>query len=448
MKNLLPYLFLIVSAVFFNACQKELNFDGITTPPTSGFAVGTLKSTSGNCLPSNVNGTFTKDTLLKSSNFIQVTADITAIGTYLIKSDTIAGFYFIGTGSVSSTGINTINLSGSGTPTATGLKTFTVKFGTSVCKIDVTVVAALPPPTAYTYTCAGTTFGTGVYTAGTAVGPQHTVTLNVAVTSPGAWLINIAAVNGISFSGSGTFTVAGNTQVTLAASGTPVAASPPPYNYTVTNSASNCTFSITVAAPPVPANIDYVPQTSFSNWSSKLVGGTAADTTYIQVSANSKTLGTNSYKIFEVKDMGVPTDSFFNRKSGGSYFQYIDGNLGVLANPINQEYLVLDSTRAVSFMWTAHFGPNVAMGFPLSDIRVDAEILGKGETQTVQSIVYNNVIRVKYAYTATVIGLGDIPVAEEERWFARGIGVIRSSIVNLVAPPATTINETTRTQIF
>jgi hypothetical protein len=167
----------------------------------------------------------------------------------------------------------------------------------------------------------------------------------------------------------------------------------------------------------------------------------------VQVSTNSRTFGTTSYKIFEVKDMGVPTDSFYNRKNGGLYYQYIDGNLGVLANPINQEYLVLDSNRAVNYTWTANFGPNVAMGFPLSNIRIDAQILAKGETQTVASIVYNNVIRVKYNYTATVIGLGDIPVAEEERWFARGIGVIRSSIVNLINP-ATTVNETTRSQIF
>ena len=65
----------------------------------------------------------------------------------------------------------------------------------------------------------------------------------------------------------------------------------------------------------------------------------------------------------------------------------------------------------------------------------------------VASILYNNVIRVKYIYTATVLFVGDVPVAEEERWFARGIGVIRSSIMNLIAP-ATIINETTRTQIF
>ncbi len=447
MKNLLLYLSLVISAIFFTACQKELNFDNV--PASSGVAIGTLKSTAGTCLPSTVNGSFTKDSVLKSSNFIQVNADITVTGTYIIKSDTIAGFYFSGTGTLTSTGNNVINLAGNGTPTATGIKTFTVTFGTSICKIDVNVVSGVAPNAAYTFTCAGTTFGTGVYTAGTAVGPQHTVTLNVIVTVLGPWSITVAAVNGVSFSGSGTFAAAGNAQITLTASGTPVAASPPPYNYTVTNGASNCIFSITVAAAPTPPNLDYVPQTSFSNWSSKLVGGTPADTTYIQVSTNSRTfpLNPNSYKIFEVKDMGTPTDSIYNRKNGGLYYQYIDGNLGVLTNPINQEYLVLDSNRAVNYTWTKNFGPNVAMGFPLTNIRVDAEILGKGETQTVAFIVYSNVIRVKYSYTATVLLAGDVPVATEERWFARGIGVIKSTIVNLINP-ATIVNETTRTQIF
>ena len=442
MKNLLPFLLLTV--IFFTACQKELNFDAI---PGNGQAVGTLKSSSGICLPGFIFGVYTKDSVIKATDFIELYADISTIGTYTIKSDTVSGFYFSGTGTVTGTGINIIKLAGSGTPTSSGPITFTFKFGSSTCKIDVYVNSGAPPPTAYTFTCAGTTFGTGVYTAGTAVGPQHTVTLNVVVTIPGPWSITVAAVNGVSFLGSGTFTAAGNALVTLTAIGTPVAASPPAYNYTVMSPTSSCAFSITVAAATPAPNLDYVPQTSFSNWSSRLVGGTPADTTFVQVSTNSKTFGANSYKIFEVKNMGVPTDSIYNRKNGGLYYQYIDGDLGVLANPINQEYLVLDSTRAINLPWTVNFGPNVAMGFPLSNIRVDAQILAKGETQTVASIVYNNVIRVKYTYTATVIGLGDIPVAEEERWFARGIGVIRSSIINLINP-ATTITETTRAQIF
>jgi hypothetical protein len=445
MKNFVHFFTFILLIVTVTACQKELNFDGVIT--NNGQAVGTLKSSLGVCMPGFIFGSFIKDSALKSTDLIELYADISKTGTYVIKSDTVAGFYFSGAGSVTSTGINIIQLKAFGTPTSAGPNTFTFTFGTSVCKIDVYVNSGAPPPTAFTFTCSNTTFGTGVYTAGTAVGPQHTVTLSVAVTSPGPWSINIAAVNGIIFSGSGTFTNTGFAQVTLTASGTPSAASPPAFNYTATSGASSCTFAITCAAPAPTPNLDYVPQTDFSNWSSKLVGGTLADTTYIQVSANSKTFGPNSYKIFEVKNMGTPTDSVYNRKNGGKYYQYIDGNLGVLDNPINKEYLVLDSNLNITDTWTAHFGANVAMGFPLTDIRVDAEILGKGETLTIQSIVYTNVIRVKYKYTATVFIIGDIPVAEEERWFAKGKGVIYSSIMNLINP-ATIVNETTRAQVF
>ncbi|MBK7308221.1 MAG: hypothetical protein IPI88_15150 [Chitinophagaceae bacterium] len=443
MKISVHFFSIILFAITISSCQKELHFDSVIT--SSGQAVGTLKSSSGNCLPNLVLGSYIKDSVLKPSAIIEVTADITSIGTYQIKSDTVAGFYFTGTGTVTRTGENIIQLSAAGTPSSGGTKIFTIKFGTSICKIIVFVDVTAPPNAAYTFTnCAGTIFGPGVYIAGNTVDATHTVTLNVHVITPGPYTINVPAVNGVSFSGTGTFIAATNTQVTLTASGAPTVASPPTYTYTVTSGTSSCAFSITVANPP---NIDYVPQTNFSNWSSMLVGGTAADTTYIQVSTNSKTFGTNSYKIFEIKNMGTPTDSVFNRKNGGLYYQYIDGNLGVLTNPINKEYLVLDSNAAINATWTANFGPNVAMGFPLSNIRVDAQILAKGETQTIASTTYNNVIRVKYTYTATVIGLGDIPVAEEQRWFARGIGVIRSSIINLINP-ATIVTETIRTQVF
>ncbi len=445
MKNSLQYFIIFILLLNIIACQKELNFDGVIN---SGQAMGTLKSSSGNCLPQSVLGTYTKDSVLKASNYLKVSADITAAGNYQIKSDTVAGFYFIATGTITTTGVQVINLAGSGIPTSTGIKTFTIKFDTSICKIDINVLAAVPPSAVFSFSnCAGTTFGPGIYTAGTAVGATHTVVLDVNVTTPGPYTINAASLNGITFSGTGMFAVAGNTQVILTAAGTPVSASPPAYSYTVTNAASSCTFSITVVAPAPPLNLDYVPQTTFSNWTTKLVGGAAGDTAYMQVSTNSKTFGANSYRIFEIKNMGNPTDSVFNRKNGGMYYQYIDGNLGVLDNPINKEYLVLDSNAAVNATWTVNFGPNVALGFPLSNIRVEAQVLAKAETRTVASILYNNIIRVKYTYTATVIGLGDIPVAEEERWFARGIGVIYSSITNLINP-ATIVSETTRTQIF
>lgn len=446
MKYFLRLLAPLLLLFIINACQKELNFEN---NPISGQADGTLQSSSGICLPATVNGIYTKDSVLKTTNSIQVTALITVPGLYTIKSDTIDGISFIGSGTVTGTGIKQINLSGIGTPTLTGIKTFTIRFGISTCKIDVNVVAGVPPNAVFSYiNCSGITYGTGVYTVGTATDPAvHTVTLPVSVTTAGAYSINVAAVNGVSFAGSGTFPNPGNTTVTLTASGTPTVASPPPYSFSVASGGSTCSFSITCNGATPPPNLDYVPQTSFSNWSTSLVGGTAADTTYLQVSTNSRTFGANSYKIFEVKDMGVPTDSVYNRKNGGMYYQYIDGDLGVLQNPINQEYMLLDSAEQVAFTWTKNFGPNVAMGFPLTNIRVRGEILAKGETKTVANIVYNNVIRVKYNYIATVFLVGDVPVAEEERWYAKGKGVIYSKITNQVAP-ATIEVETTRTQIF
>jgi len=234
--------------------------------------------------------------------------------------------------------------------------------------------------------------------------------------------------------------------VVLTATGTPTVAGS--FNYTASNGTSSCTFTITViAAPPTP-NLDYIPQTSFTNWTTRLVGGTPADTTFIQVSANSRTFGTNTYKIFERKVLGNPTDSFFNRKNGGLYYQYIDGNLGVLDNSINKEYLVLDSTKLVAQNWTSNnLGPNSAMGFIITDIRIKATIIAKGATFTVNGITYTNVIEVDYAYEVTILGLGNLPIANEKRRYAKGIGVIYSSIQNLIAP-ATIQNELTRSQIF
>jgi len=449
MKRLFAYFFIVLVVVFFTACQKELQFDAI---PDDGLALGTLKSSSDNCLPSSVSGDYTKDTILKSTNFVEVTIDVTKIGNYTIKTDTIAGMSFSAIGTVNALGLNIVKLIGVGTPTSTGTKIFTVKFGNSICRIFVPVVSGANPNSIYTLggapgNCSGVTSGIGIYTAGTTVGATHTVTLSATVTNPGIYTLNTgASINGLSFSGTGSFAANGIFPVVLTATGTPTVAGS--FNYTASNGTSSCTFTITViAAPPVP-NLDYIPQTSFTNWTTRLVGGTLADTTFIQVSANSRTFGTNTYKIFERKVLGNPTDSFFNRKNGGLYYQYIDGNLGVLDNSINKEYLVLDSTKLVAQNWTSNnLGPNSAMGFIITDIRIKATIIAKGATFTVNGITYTNVIEVDYAYEVTILGLGNLPIANEKRRYAKGIGVIYSSIQNLIAP-ATIQNELTRSQIF
>jgi hypothetical protein len=64
----------------------------------------------------------------------------------------------------------------------------------------------------------------GTFTAGNAVNESNYLRVTVYVTTTGTWSMKIPAVNGISFSGNGTFEAAGLQPVILPASGTPVKA--------------------------------------------------------------------------------------------------------------------------------------------------------------------------------------------------------------------------------
>ena len=131
------------------------------------------------------------------------------------------------------------------------------------------------------------------------------------------------------------------------------------------------------------------------------------------------------------------------------YYQFIDSDLGVLDNPINKEYMVLDSTKSVNDFWfSQNLGPNSTGGgtIPISSIVIRAEITAKALTQTVQGITYNNIIEVTYNYTVTILGVPTL-VATEKRWYAKGFGLIYDKIID-VQTSTTTELETTRIQIF
>lgn len=135
MKLLKSLIVLVCLSYAIVSCQKELNFD--LKEPSS----GTLKSNNGDCLPSAVKGTYRMDSVLNNSHYIEVTLDIGTPGTYTIKSDTVNGYSFIGSGTIEHLGVNTIKLQGSGTPLITGTDIFTIQYGNSSCQITVNVVS-------------------------------------------------------------------------------------------------------------------------------------------------------------------------------------------------------------------------------------------------------------------------------------------------------------------
>jgi|GEM_PF-241975 len=103
-----------------------------------------------------------------------------------------------------------------------------------------------------TAACTGAALS-GTFTAGTTVTAANSVALSVTVDSIGSWTVTTSTVNGVSFSGSGNFTVTGAQTIVLNASGTPTTAG----TYNFTPGANNCAFSVTVAPGAIPVTGDF-----------------------------------------------------------------------------------------------------------------------------------------------------------------------------------------------
>jgi hypothetical protein len=237
-------LILLSVSLLITSCQKELNFADVL-----GNSVGTLKSdVTGDCLGSTVTGLYKEDSLLGTGNYIDVQVDITAAGHYVIASDTVNGFSFRGEGTVGTLGTQPIRLYASGKPVTEGTSTFVIQYDTTICFIDVDVISG-GPSAVYTLdgspgNCNGAVTN-GTYVAGTAMGSANTVTLFVNVTTAGAYNVTTMAVNGISFSGSGTLTASASPQpITLTASGIPAASGT--FNFTAAGGGTDCVFSVNV----------------------------------------------------------------------------------------------------------------------------------------------------------------------------------------------------------
>lgn len=227
------------------SCEKEYSEEGGGTST----AVGTLKSdVTGECLPSVVFGIYKAGTALSSGNYLDVTIDFTTTGTYLVRSDTINGYFFRGVGMVNAAGEATVRLTGVGNPLAAGTNTFTIKYGGSICTITVDVLGAgagvaVFTPAGSPGACATATLA-GTYTVGAPLTASNTVTIGINVATPGTYNITIPAVNGISFTGSGVLATTGIQSITLAASGVPTTAGS--FNSILSGSAgSSCTFNVT-----------------------------------------------------------------------------------------------------------------------------------------------------------------------------------------------------------
>ena len=215
-------------------------------------ATYTLGSTGSSCTGALVSGTYAVGVPVGPGNTALVNVNVTVAGSYTLSTPVVNGISFSSTSDFVSTGPKTVILAASGTPTAAGVVNFAVSGGSTTCIFPVTI-GGVPAASVFTLggagsNCTGFT-SSGTYAAGTALGALNTVSLNVNVTTVGAYMISTTPGNGVSFSAIGMFSATGTQLVKLTGSGTPTAAGP--ITHIVNAGSNNCTFSITYtgAAP-------------------------------------------------------------------------------------------------------------------------------------------------------------------------------------------------------
>lgn len=212
-----------------------------------------------NCGTATANGTYTAGTALTTTNTITIPVTVTTGGAYNVTAS-VNGMTFSGSGTLT-TATTSITLNGSGTPTtATGSP-----FNLSVlsCNIPITVQPGTGGAAVFTVDCI-TASPDGLYEQGTQLNASNTVDITVNVTTPGTYTITTTAINGMTFTKSGTFASTGATTITLVGSGTPTAAGT--FNVSVPGTPS-CTFPLIVDAP-LPAytwqfNVTNAPATTY-----------------------------------------------------------------------------------------------------------------------------------------------------------------------------------------
>jgi len=248
-KSFVVILSILFAFTAFFACQKEFSIEHGILPGQQ--AKGTLRDTSGNCLPDSVHGTWYNGVTPGDTNYVEIKVNVDSIGTYVIYTDTQNGLSFRDSGSFTSTGLNTVLLKPTGTAVAPDPTLFTVYFDTSICQFTLPVHDSTgtglgskaeftlkgSPDTCMNYTVYGK------WSEGTALNPDsNVVTVDVDVTKLGKYSVSIAATNGISFADSGTFTSTGTQTIALHATGTPTVSGT--NTFAITAGSSTCSFDV------------------------------------------------------------------------------------------------------------------------------------------------------------------------------------------------------------
>ncbi|MDQ3682939.1 MAG: hypothetical protein M3352_07690 [Bacteroidota bacterium] len=426
MKNLLPSLISVLFVFFLFSCQKEKSFESAAQGRGSLQADGM-----GDCLPKTVVGTYISNIALNDSNYIEAELYISSPGSYTISTDTINGYFFNASGTFSSIGTNRVKLKAIGKPITSGTDDFLIRYDTSVCAIQITV---LPNGSggAATFTlqgagaaCMNAVVGGG-FVKNQALTAASKVDVHVNVSTIGSYTVSTNTVNGFSFSGTGNFAATGLQTISLRANGTPL--NEGPTRFTVTAGANTCTFSANVTAtgtpPPVSSN-DHFPLTVNSWWSyddPNTIGDTVK-----RLNKGPGTLNGNIYQEFVETDEAGDSESYHYRKAGNDYFEYtfVDAySIVTFATPIEGDILFLKENLTTGDTWTSAewsgtengVAKKLRYGFTCTDAAASFTVGGKS---------FTNVYKITFKpQVSTSGGAFTNEAVEWTVYYAKGIGLI------------------------
>ena len=411
---------------FLFSCQKERSFE------TASQGKGSLQAdATGDCLPKAIFGTYLAGKVLNDSNYIEVEISVSSPGSYTINSDAQNGYSFSGSGTFSSTGTNRVKLKGTGNPIASGTNNFLIRYDSSVCSIQITVLpSGSGGPAAFTLQGAGAAcmnaVVSGSFVKNQALTAASKVDVQVNVTTIGSYTLSTNTVNGFAFSGAGSFAATGLQTISLRANGTPL--NEGAITFTVTAGANTCTFIATVTAagtpPPVPSN-DHFPLTLNSWWSYD--DPTSAGDTILRVNKRSVLINSNTYQEFLEKDEAGDSAGYYYRKVNNDYFEYNIADaysLLTFDSSIEGDILFLKENLTTNTTWnSAEFSGKE--GGVSKKLRYVFTCTDAAATVTVGGKSFSNVYKITFKpQVSTSGGAFTNEVLDWIAYYAKGIGLI------------------------
>lgn len=406
-------------------------------PSTAGGpAAFTIDQTGGNCA-ATPNGTYSLNTALVASNTVTLNVTVTQIGTYSAISTTYQGMTFSApAGTFTATGAQTITLQGSGTPTTGGANVVPVTAGSTTCNFTINVgTAATGTLGGAGGACTPSTVN-GTYTAGTVLSAGNTVAVNVNFATTGNYTISTNTVNGYSFSATGTASATGPTTITLAGTGTPLAAGT--NSFTVTFGTSTCTFNVTV----VTAVIDYFPRTANSNWSYE-IDDDPDDSLRRRVISSTITAMGNQWNLFEwYDDVSSSWDSGgYYRKQATDYYEWVDlpGFVGMNETSWGQYIFLKDAANGTNWKSSAISGtvtdpnpPNATFPLTLRFSYTVERLPTLAFTTSTGPQSFTNVIAIKEEYeqeapVGTWTNISNL-IGYSKSYYVSGVGLVKFEV--------------------